>query len=390
MTGQDREQANVRSAPRSLHVLNVHSGNIYGGVEVQLAANARLGPSRGIEPDFALCFDARCAAEIRASGRPLQLLGEVRIRYPWQALRARRKLRAVLEATRYDAVVVHNAWGLAIFGGVIRSSNVPMVFQLHGACDGEHPSLADRLSMRWPPDLVICNSAYTASTLDAFFPKVRRTIVLHPFEARQAAPGARTSTRGALGAPDDEVVILQASRLDGWKGHRLHLEALARIRTERPWRAWIAGGPQHAGESSGLDDLIAYAGELGIADRVRFLGQRQDVPELMAAADVFCQPNTGPEPFGLVFIEALSAGLPVVTTAMGGALEIVDPTCGFLVPPDPAAVAVALTTLIEDAPRRSQMGDPAKRRARDLCDPDRQTRLTYDAIASVARPELPR
>jgi glycosyltransferase involved in cell wall biosynthesis len=75
---------------------------------------------------------------------------------------------------------------------------------------------------------------------------------------------------------------------------------------------------------------------------------------------------------------------------MGGALEIVDPTCGFLVPPDPAAVAVALTTLIEDAPRRSQMGDPAKRRARDLCDPDRQTRLTYDAIASVARPELPR
>ena len=71
---------------------------------------------------------------------------------------------------------------------------------------------------------------------------------------------------------------------------------------------------------------------------MRFLGQREDVPRLMAAADVFCQPNTGPEPFGIVLVEALYAGLPVVTSGFGGAAEIVDQTCGVLTAPGDARI----------------------------------------------------
>ena len=86
---------------------------------------------------------------------------------------------------------------------------------------------------------------------------------------------------------------------------------------------------------------------------MRFLGQRADVPRLMAAADIFCQPDIGPEPFGIVFIEALYAGLPVVTSAFGGAVEIVDETCGILTAPgDTAAVATAVRSLIQDPSRR--------------------------------------
>ena len=367
-----------------LRVLHVHSGNIFGGIEVVLSAYARLGLSHGIDGDFALCFEARCSEEIRASGRPVRMLGEVRMRYPWQLLRARRNLRALLEGTFYDAVVVHNQWALAIFAPVIRACHVPLIFQLHGTCEADG-TLGDRLAQRWRPDLVICNGTYSASTLDTFFPGVDRAVVRYPFEGRPAAPGARAAKRQELGARDGEVVLLQASRLDGWKGHRLHLEALARIRTDRAWCSWIAGGPQHAAEQKVFDALVAYASELGVADRVKFLGQRRDVPELMAAADVFCQPNTGPEPFGLVFIEALSAGLPVVTSAMGGALEIVDPSCGFLVAPEAGAVAAALTRLIEEDATRADMKGPAQRRVREVCDPDRQMRLMHDAIASVVR-----
>src|SRR4029077_2024641 len=98
-----------------------------------------------------------------------------------------------------------------------------------------------------------------------------------------------------------------------------------------------------------LEALRAEAAALGIAPRVNFLGQRGDVARLLAAADIHCQPNTGPEPFGITFIEALYAGLRVVTSAIGGALEIVDDSCGILVEPnDPAALAAVLGRLIED------------------------------------------
>ena len=78
-------------------------------------------------------------------------------------------------------------------------------------------------------------------------------------------------------------------------------------------------------------------------------------------------------PFGITFIEALYAGLPVVTTAIGGALEIVDGSCGMLVQPDdPATLAVALRELIENSELRARLGAAGPMRAAALCDPGRQ------------------
>ena len=82
------------------------------------------------------------------------------------------------------------------------------------------------------------------------------------------------------------------------------------------------------------------------------------------SADIHCQPNTGPEPFGIAFVEALYAGLPVVTTRLGGALEIVNETCGVLVPPgDAGALAAALRRLIADPAERSRLGRAGPARA---------------------------
>ena len=123
--------------------------------------------------------------------------------------------------------------------------------------------------------------------------------------------------------------------MEAWKGHRLLLEALGRLRHVPGWVLWVAGGAQRPYEARYLAELEAQATELGIRGRVRFLGQRSDVPRLLRAADIHCQPNLGPEPFGIAFIEALQARLPVVTTAMGGPLEIIDGSCGVLVAPRP-------------------------------------------------------
>jgi glycosyltransferase involved in cell wall biosynthesis len=87
-----------------------------------------------------------------------------------------------------------------------------------------------------------------------------------------------------------------------------------------------------------------------------FLGQRADVPHLLVAADIHCQPNIEPRAFGIAFVEALYAGLPVVTTAMGGGLEIVDESCGRLVAPDDAnALSQVLGSLIMNSMQEREL-----------------------------------
>jgi glycosyltransferase involved in cell wall biosynthesis len=94
----------------------------------------------------------------------------------------------------------------------------------------------------------------------------------------------------------------------------------------------------------------------------------------MRAADIFCQPNAGPEPFGIVFIEALAAGLPVVATKMGGAVEIVVPSCGLLVEANGASVAEALDELIRDERKRREFSMAGTVRAHELCAPAARVR----------------
>jgi glycosyltransferase involved in cell wall biosynthesis len=139
-----------------------------------------------------------------------------------------------------------------------------------------------------------------------------------------------------------------------------------------------------------LRELRATVNRLGIAERVRFTGPRSDVPAVMAAADMYCQPNTGPEGFGLTFAEAMRAGLPVVTSAIGGAAEIVTADCGVLCPPGEAgAVADALRGLLVDPTRRSELGASGTGRAAELCDPERQLARLAVLVSSRPRTQNP-
>ncbi|MCC6143509.1 MAG: glycosyltransferase, partial [Candidatus Hydrogenedentes bacterium] len=166
---------------------------------------------------------------------------------------------------------------------------------------------------------------------------------------------------------------LQVSRMEPWKGHRNLLRALARMRTSVDWRCLLVGGAQKPDEVSYERELLAMVQELGLAGRVIFAGQRHDVARVLRAADVFCQANEAPEPFGVVFVEALFAGLPVVTSAFGGGAEIVDDTVGFLVAPgDLARLAEALGRLVEDPALRTRLGCRGPARADTLCNPGRQ------------------
>jgi glycosyltransferase involved in cell wall biosynthesis len=148
------------------------------------------------------------------------------------------------------------------------------------------------------------------------------------------------------------------------------------------WRIWIAGSPQRAGEAEYLSSLRTFASTADLDDRVRFIGERSDVSAVLQSADIYCQPNLGPETFGIVFIEALYAGLPVVTTKIGAAPEIVNDDCGRLVSQS-EQLADVLKNLIEDALLRRHLGWAGPKRAAELCDPAVTMPIIERAFQSV-------
>lgn len=338
-----------------------------------------------MESSFALCFAGRFSEELTADGATVHSLGSVRIRQPLSIRRARRNLRELLRREAFDVVVTHSCWSQAIFGPTVRAASVPLVFHMHGPADGKH--WLERWARRTVPDRVLCNSQFTAATLSQLYPGARSEVVYCPVAPPQLrySEADRSKTRAELQTLYDATVIIQVSRTEAWKGHAVHLEALGLLKDLPGWICWQVGGAQRPGEVQYLAELKKSATRLGISDRVRFLNQRTDVARLLGAADIFCQPNTAGEPFGIVFIEALSAQLPVVTTDIGGAREIVDASCGVLVPPgDPTALAASLRMLIQDPTLRVRLGAAGPERARKLCDPLTQMGRLNELLAATA------
>ena len=369
-----------------MRVLHLYSGNLFGGIETILLSLARHGVANGVAHEFALCFDARLAAELRSAGAAVHLLAPVRVSRPRTIRQARRRLAALLASRDVGVCIAHAPWSQALFASTVRRAGVPLAFWAHDVWSGRH--WTERWARRTPPDLVLANSVFTLRTLNDVFPRVPRDVVYAPIDVERAAlPDAeRTAIRAELSTSDTAVVILQASRLEAWKGHETLLRALAALDRQSPWICWIAGGAQRAAERAYEQTLHTLACRLGIADRLRFVGERRDVARLLAAADVYCQPNSAPEPFGVVFVEALAAGLPVVTSGIGGAVEIVDESCGRLVAPrDASDWRAALSSLVERADLRAQLGAAGPRRAASLCEPARQLERLHTALRSVVR-----
>jgi glycosyltransferase involved in cell wall biosynthesis len=369
-----------------MRVLHIYAGNLYGGVETLLVTLARyreLGAP--MEPSFALCFPGRLRDELTATGAPVHDLGPTRFRLPWTIWMARSRLASLLRREDFAAVVCHTCWPHALFGPVVRRHRRPLIFWSHNPPSGG--PWIERLARLTHPDLALANSRYTEAALLKLLPGVSTRLLFYPVAPPSIdRASARKEVRAELQTPQDAVVVVMAARLERWKGHTLLLESLARIADLPGWVCWIAGGAQRPKEQDYLNELTTLARRSGIGDRVQFLGQRSDVARLFAAADVHCQPNSEPEPFGIVFVEALYAGLPVVTVAHGGGLEIVDDTCGIRVPPgNTTGLTDSLRRVITDSAFRRRLGDNGPARAAALCSPAIQLRQLAQCIESCQR-----
>ncbi len=367
------------TAPKKLRALHINSGNMLGGVESVLLTLAEFASTcPDFEQEFALAFEGRFADSLRAAGAKVHILPEAQLRNPLSVRRSREALRKILTSGGFDCVISHSTWCQVVFASTVALQTIPLIFWMHNDFDGHW---LQKLASRHAPNFAICNSEFSRSTLKSVYPATPSVVIHYPVKAAVVQPGARESLRRELSVAPETVVVIMASRMDEWKGHLNLIRAAAKINAQNEWVIWIAGAPQTDNEKNYLTRLHDEVRRLQLTDKVRFLGYRNDVPALMRAADIHCQSNAQPEPFGVVFVEALQAGVPVVTFEMGGPREILTESSGILVPPgDIAALAKALARTIDDASLRVTLGMNGPARARALCDPAQQIRRVHEVL----------
>lgn len=194
-------------------------------------------------------------------------------------------------------------------------------------------------------------------------PGTDAVVVHETVDPAEFAPDRAGRFRAAAGIPDDAPLVGFAGRIDTWKGVDVLLDAFPAVRVRVPDARLVVMGGTVAGKEGYAADLAARAAGL---DGVTWLGVRDDVPDVFADLDVFVMPSTEPEPYGLVAVEALASGVPVVMTDAGGPREIAaaaEPGAATLVTPRDAA---ALAAGIADALDRAGRSTAATRRSRPL------------------------
>ena len=225
------------------------------------------------------------------------------------------------------------------------------------------------LSMaRWWSDRIIVTSNAIARM---YGPEPRWPVQLvrvpNGVEADRFQPGDGSRVRSELGVATDQCLVGIVCRLDAWKGVDDFLAAAALVARAEPRAAFAVVGGPIIGQEAYEDALKQRASDLGLTGRVQFTGWRYgplEMPAVHRALDVLVLASREPEPFGLVLLEAMATGKPVVATAHGGPLDIVeDGRTGDLVPPrDPAAMGQAILALLRDPARRARMGTLARER----------------------------
>ncbi|NYG58550.1 glycosyltransferase involved in cell wall biosynthesis [Nocardioides daedukensis] len=312
-----------------------------GGAEVVAATLARdmverghrvqLASSGGFRADGAAAHGVELV-DVPMTGRsPRELTGAVR------------RLRGAAGRLGPDLVTCHNVKATLVARiGVGR--RVPVVTTLHGVPPEQLPAAARIL--RHTADHVVAVSPHVAGQLAGQgFPAERISTI----ENAVVPPPVhdRATARDELGLAPERPVAVCLARLVPQKRHDILLRAWARVAGE-PLLLLAGDGPNRPG-------LEALAAELGITDRVLFLGERTDVDRLLAAADLSVL-STDWEGMPISMLEAMGLGLPVVVTRVGGVVETLGEAVRLVEPGSVESLVRALDELIGDRALRSGIG----------------------------------
>jgi L-malate glycosyltransferase len=259
-----------------------------------------------------------------------------------------------------------HGWGTLLEGMVAaKLARVPAVVH------GEHGTIKDdtkthiylqRLMWQAADEILSVSEALRrklAQTIN--FPENRIRVIANGVDLRRFIVARdRSDWKFRLNLPREALTFGTVGRFVPVKCYPVLLDASRWIFEKIPnsYLVLVGDGPLH-------ERLTGLARDYKIRDRVRFLGWRSDVPEILNALDVYVLASES-EGMSNTILEAMACGLPVVATAVGGNVELVDRAGGLLVPPyNPKTLAEAVSLLLADPARRETMGSLARRRVEE-------------------------
>ena len=361
----------------------------YGGAERLLTdMAATVDRSRfDYEVAYVLREQDALVPAMRAGGTPVHSLGA---RHNAD-LRWMVALRRLLVTGRYDVVHFHlpqaAAFGQLVVASLPRSTRPGVVYTEHSLWD--RAKLVNRALLRASLGSGERLVAVSQASYDALPVSLQRraTTVVHGVDLSQSdslvarRAECRALVRSELALDDDELLFLAVANLRPEKGYDVLLEAAKAIAdSDLPIRmAAVGRGPLR-------DVLRARHLELGLGDRFQFLGQRDDVLQLLAGADAFVLASHH-EGLPVALMEATSVGLPIVASRVGGIPQVLeDEVDAILVPPgEPGLLAEAMKRLASDPILRDRLGQRAKLRS-SMFDIGEANRSVGDIYLQVARP----
>lgn len=294
-----------------------------------------------------------------------------------------RDLAALARRFRIGLLHSHH-FAMGVYGtAAAKLSGLPHVITMHGIGDQIQVwrrRLALRCAFRLSEAVVMVSGALKAEMREALGPACDAAKII----ANGVPPsqGDRSKLRRELQVSDGELLIVAVGNCYYNKAHSVLLEALALLPPSLPWRLAIAGRPEEA--TPVLEGLIRRH---GWEQRIALLGGRADVPDVLAAADLFAMPSLS-EGLPMALLEAMSAGLPVVATNVGGIPEAVqDGREGLLVPAsDPAGLSAALRRLLTDEDERRRFAAAAQAKADLVFSPGAMIEAYVRLYEEVASP----
>lgn len=365
-----------------------HSPRIGGATRVMLTALAALDRSR-FAPVVA-CSPGPVAAAVEASGAPAVALELPTLSFaggPYGQARAAARFTAAAWAIhrlcgerRPAAIYAHGLASALLSAPSAVLGRVPLVWHVHELYDARprmRPFVA--AAARASRAIVVVSEAAADRLARLGVPRER--CVVAPNSVPVRLPGVTPAA-----APQDPLLVVAVGALTPSKGHATLVEAMAAVVRAVPGaRLEIAGEPLLRSDHAFVESLRARIVALGLADSIRLVGFQADVGGLLARAAVVAHPSTVEESFGLVPLEAMAAGRPVVASRSGAIPEVVaDGETGLLVPPgEPGPLAEALVALLRDPARRAALGEAGRLAANRRFAPDRMLERINAAFAPV-------